>query len=175
MSNKHTEEKTDMNNEPDDLNIRSDTDYEPVKDVLRICYHVISVYSKEFQATEYSFMEAYVLETVGRYPEISASKITEHTDMNKGYISHVVKKLLMDGVLTKRRTPGRNGQLALSLTEKGQKIYREMDNKATESIERHISTASDDDKKDFFRLMKLLDENLKKVYPDSLKVSKTDI
>ena len=149
-------------------------DYESVKNVIRTFYHVVAIYSKEFESSEYSFTEAYILEAVGRHPGISAVQFTEMIDINKGYLSRILKKLVSNGLVQRKRYPGRNGSMGLYLTEKGTALYQEMRSKADESIARHIADAPEKDQAEFLRLMERLDENLRVVCPDVHKMAHTD-
>lgn len=150
-------------------------DYEAVKNVIRAFYHIVAIYSKEFQSGEYSFMESYTLGAIGRHPGVSAAQITEFVDMNKGYLSRIIKKLVSNGLMQRKRYPGRNGSMGLYLTEKGIALYQEMKRKADESIARHIADAPEKDKAEFLRLMKQLDENLRVVCPEVHKMAQTDL
>lgn len=143
-------------------------DYEPVKSVIRTCYHVLAVYSKEFQETGYSFTETYVLATIGRHPGIIANQITEYIDVNKGYLSRVIKRLTQDGLVFADNTASRQNTKPLYLSDAGKALFDEMEEKADESIARHIADAAPEDKAAFFQLMKALDKNFSLVYPDSL-------
>jgi len=150
-------------------------EYESVKNVVRICYHVVAIYSKEFQSGEYSFAESYTLGAIERHPGISAVQITEFVDMNKGYLSRIIKKLVSNGLVLKKRYPGRNGSMGLYLTDNGRTFCREMSRKADESIDRHIADAPADEKAEFFRLIAKLDKNLQTVYPEARKMAHADL
>ena len=143
-------------------------DYEPVKSVIRTCYHVLAVYSKEFQETGYSFTETYVLVIIGHHPGILANQITEYIDLNKGYLSRVIKKLTQDGLVFTDNTASRQSTKPLYLSDAGKELFDKMEKKADESIARHIADAAPKDKATFFRLMKALDKNFPLVYPDDL-------
>ena len=143
-------------------------DYEPVKSVIRTCHHVLAVYSKEFQETGYSFTETYVLMTIGRHPGILANQITEYIDMNKGYLSRVIKRLAQDGLVFADNAASRQSTKPLYLSNAGKELFDRMEEKADESIARHIADAAPKDKTAFFRLMKALDKNLRLIYPDTL-------
>ena len=150
-------------------------DYESVKNVIRTFYHVVAIYSKEFESGEYSFTEAYILEAVGRHPGISAVQFTEMIDINRGYLSRILKKLVSNGLVRRKRYPGRNGSMGLYLTEKGIALYQDMKSKADESIARHIADAPEKDRTEFLRLMEQLDENLRVVCPEVHKMAQTDL
>lgn len=150
-------------------------DYESVINVIRTFYHVVAIYSKEFESSEYSFTEAYILEAVGRHPGISAVQFTEMIDINKGYLSRILKKLVSNGLVQRKRYPGRNGSMGLYLTEKGIALYQELRSKADGSIARHIADAPEKDKAEFLRLMEQLDENLRVVCPEVHKMAQTDL
>ena len=150
-------------------------DYESVKNVIRAFYHVVAVYSKEFESDEYSFTESYTLGAIGRHPGVSAVQIADFVDINKGYLSRIIKRLVSDSLVLRKRYPGRNGSMGLYLTDTGMAMYREMRRKADESIARHIAEASEDDKIEFFRLMEQLDKNLQTVYPEARKMAHTDL
>jgi len=149
-------------------------EYESVKNVIRTFYHVVGIYSKEFQSGEYSFTEAYTLGAIGRHPGVSAVQITRFVDMNKGYLSRIIRKLVSNGLVRRKRYPGRNGSMGLYLTEKGMALYREMRGKADESIARHIADAPEKERAEFLRLMEQLDENLRVVCPEVHKMAQTD-
>ncbi len=149
-------------------------DYEAVKNVIRAFYHIVAIYSKEFQSGEYSFMESYTLGAIGRHPGVSAAQITEFVDMNKGYLSRIIKKLVANGLVLRKRYPGRNGSMGLYLTDNGKALCQSMRKKADESIARHIMDAPEKDKAEFFSLMEQLNKNLQIVYPDARKTVQTD-
>jgi len=150
-------------------------DYESVKNVIRTFYHVVAIYSKEFPYGEYSFTESYTLGAIGRHPGVSAVQITKFVDMNKGYLSRILKKLVSNGLVRRKRYPGRNGSMGLYLTEKGIVLYQEMRSKADESIARHIADAPEEDRAEFLRLMEQLNENLRAVCPEIHKMAQTDL
>ena len=150
-------------------------DYEAVKNVIRAFYHIVAIYSKEFQSGEYSFTESYTLGAIGRHPGISAVQFTEMIDINKGYLSRIIKKLVWNGLVQRKRYPGRNGSMGLYLTDNGRALCQEMRRKADESIARHIGDAAEDDKAEFFRLMEQLDKNLQTVYPEARKMARADL
>jgi len=143
--------------------------YESIKSVIRTCYHIIAVYSGEFKETGYSFTEIYTLAIIGYYPGIIASQIMEYIHLDRGYLSRVIKKLLQDDLIYIDDTTLNHRIKPLYLSDHGKEVFDSMEKKADESIERHIADASPDDKAEFFRLMKLLDENFKLVYPDTLR------
>ena len=94
--------------------------------------------------------------------------------MNKGYLSRIIKKLVSNGLVQRKRYSGRNGSMGLYLTENGVAMYQQMKKKADDSIARHIADAPEKDKAEFLRLMEQLDENLRAVCPEVQKMAHTD-
>lgn len=143
-------------------------DCEPVKSVIRTCYRILVEYSREFQETGYSLTETTVLAVIGRHPGIIANQMTEYIDLNKGYLSRVIKKLTQAGLVFADSAASRQSTKPLHLSDAGKALVDQMEKKADASIARHIAGAALQDRAAFFRLMKALDENFSLVYPDPL-------
>lgn len=143
-------------------------DCEPVKSVIRTCYRILVEYSREFQETGYSLTETTVLAVIGRHPGIIANQMTEYIDLNKGYLSRVIKKLTQAGLVFADSAASRQNTKPLHLSDAGKALVDQMEKKADASIARHIAGAAPQDRAAFFRLMKALDENFSLVYPDPL-------
>lgn len=143
-------------------------DCEPVKSVIRTCYRILVEYSREFQETGYSLTETTVLAVIGRHPGIIANQMTEYIDLNKGYLSRVIKKLTQAGLVFADSAASRQSTKPLHLSDAGKALVDQMEKKADASIARHIAGAAPQDRAAFFRLMKALDENFSLVYPDPL-------
>jgi DNA-binding MarR family transcriptional regulator len=141
--------------------------YEPAKSVIRTCYHILTIYSREFQETGYSYTEIYTLTTIGHHPGITAREITEYISRDKGYMSRILKKLTEAG-LVRSDVPARGGAKPLYLSPQGELFNAQMERKADQSIAQHLAGASQADRREFFRLMKQLDSCLRRVSPDAI-------
>lgn len=89
----------------------------------RISQDIARLYAERFAlgVTEWRIMAV-----LGRYPELSASRVAERTAMDKVAVSRAVTSLLASGRL-KRRTHGKDRRRSvLALSARGLKVYDEI-------------------------------------------------
>jgi len=89
----------------------------------RISQDIAALYAERFAL---SVTEWRVLAVLGRYPDLSAGEVAEHTAMDKVAVSRAVTALLKSGRL-KRGTHGQDRRRSvLVLTARGYRVYDEV-------------------------------------------------
>lgn len=68
--------------------------------------------------------EAHVIQAIGDEPDQSLVELAKATHRTKSAMSMMIRKLEKKGLVSKIRTEADNRRIALTLTEKGRKVYK---------------------------------------------------
>lgn len=92
-----------------------------------------------------SIPEWRVIAVLARFPGLSASDVADRTAMDKVMVSRAVGKLLKDGRVVRRASPGDRRAAYLSLSPKGRAIYAKVVPVARGIEARLVSTLEPDE------------------------------
>lgn len=93
-------------------------------------------------------VEAHTIKLIGKKEYIGVTDIANITGKTKGAVSQIVDKLVEKKVLVKEKDPEDNRRIKLSLTEKGQTIYkyhRQLDKRNYMLMLKHMNNISTDE------------------------------
>ncbi len=122
----------------------------------RISQDIARLYAERFAlgVTEWRIMAV-----LGRYPELSASRVAERTAMDKVAVSRAVTSLLASGRL-KRRTHGKDRRRSvLALSARGLKVYDEIVPLALAYERRLLEGLTGDERAALDRLLARMEES----------------
>jgi len=109
----------------------------------RISQEIARLYADRFQL---NVTEWRLLAVLGRYPDLTATELSERTAMDKVAVSRAVASLVDDGRLT-RKVDGEDRRRAkLRLSAKGYRIYDEVAPLALQYQQRLLSELSENDR-----------------------------
>ena len=140
--------------------------YAAIKKVVRICSHMMAAYSRELDFSPHTFTETYILITIGLHPGIIAGEISGQFNLDKGYLSRVLKKLEEEGLICRQASSRTAGAKELYVTVEGRKRLRELETRADRGIEMHVQELSVKERKEFSDQMEKTARTLEKIYPD---------
>jgi DNA-binding MarR family transcriptional regulator len=87
----------------------------------------IRVFNRYAFETPYSLVEGRIIGEIGRQSGCTANEIAETLDMDKSYLSRVIGKLEDAGLITKSVSDSDTRKKHLYLTEKGRKLFTELE------------------------------------------------
>lgn len=85
--------------------------------------------------SEYSLVEARILYEIHAHRSISASQIMLEIDIDKGYLSKVLKQFGQKGLIAKQPSPADARVTLLSLTAKGQTLFATLNSASNQQVE----------------------------------------
>lgn len=84
--------------------------------------------------SEYSLAEARILYEIQAGQQVSASQIIETLNIDKGYMSRILKKLIKDNLVLKQISKTDARVYFLFLTDKGQKLFNELNDASNKQV-----------------------------------------
>ncbi|RBQ12088.1 MarR family winged helix-turn-helix transcriptional regulator [Pedobacter miscanthi] len=110
--------------------------------------------------SKYSLAEARILYEIQAMGKISASQIISAIDIDKGYLSKVLKHFEKTGLISKELSDTDGRVILLSLTDQGKIIYGELDRASNLQVDALISKFNDDEQKELTTHMHAIMEML---------------
>lgn len=92
---------------------------------------LIGLLNKHLLNSAYSLSEVRIMYEIHTAGEAQASHIMSAMDIDKSYLSRILKRLEKDGLITRKASEQDGRATVLSLTTKGEKLFEEL-TKATE-------------------------------------------
>ncbi|TAH21593.1 MAG: MarR family transcriptional regulator [Cytophagales bacterium] len=115
-----------------------------IRDFNRFYAKVIGLLDKTFLNSEYSLTEVRVLLEIYKQSGILANDIMNSLQIDKGYLSRILKKFEKKQMITKKQSDTDRRAIYLELTEFGKKEFLEVDtatNLQIDTIFSHFSEA----------------------------------
>lgn len=92
---------------------------------------LLGLLNKHLLDSSYSLSEVRVMYEIQANREVQASHIMEAMDIDKSYLSRILKRLEKDGLIVRKASKQDGRAIVLSFTTKGETLFREL-TKATE-------------------------------------------
>src|SRR5690606_22538193 len=127
----------------------------------------IGLLEKTMLNSDYSLTESQILFIVHQQKKTTATDINKILNLDEGYLSRIIKKLISKSLLTKEQSPVDKRSFEIMMTSKGIKEQEKLDLLATKSVQEVISTLSDEDKTELALLFKRIMTMLYKDKPSS--------
>lgn len=127
----------------------------------------IGLLEKTMLNSDYSLTESQILFIVHQQKKTTATDINKILNLDEGYLSRIIKKLISKSLLTKEQSPVDKRSFEIMMTSKGIKEQEKLDLLSTKSVQEVISTLSDEDKTELALLFKRIMTMLYKDKPSS--------
>lgn len=120
----------------------------------------IGLLEKTMLNSDYSLTESQILFIVHQQKKTTATDINKILNLDEGYLSRIIKKLISKSLLTKKQSAVDKRCYEIMMTKKGIKVQEKLDQLSTESVRRVISTLAVEDRTElallFNRIMNML-------------------
>ncbi|HAS45689.1 MAG TPA: hypothetical protein DCS93_34725 [Microscillaceae bacterium] len=113
-----------------------------IREFNRFYTAILGLANKHILASDYSFTEARVIYEINHSQGISARVIKEKLQLDEGYLSRTIKKLVKQGIIVKQQSNQDKRLFLLSLSAKGLQDLAEIDhhsNLQVESLTKHLN------------------------------------
>jgi len=87
----------------------------------------------------FSLTEARILYELGQTPELSATEIGEKLNLDRGYLSRMLRAFQRKRLITRKTDTTDKRRSHLSLTEKGRKTFRQLDRRSSQAAKDMIA------------------------------------
>lgn len=95
---------------------------------------LLGLLNKHLLDSSYSLSEVRVMYEIQLHREAQASHIMEAMDIDKSYLSRILKRLEKDGLIMRKASKQDGRAIVLSFTAKGEVLFRELTKAAEEQI-----------------------------------------
>lgn len=109
---------------------------------------VIGLLDQHLLHSRWSLAEARLIFEIHQAETIQASQLIGIMQIDKSYLSRMLKKLEKEKVITKRKSPGDARAFLLILTEKGQREFATLNSASDEQIGRLLQPLSEVQRED---------------------------
>lgn len=104
---------------------------------------VLGVLNKHYLDSNFGFPEVRVIQDIYLHPNRVAKEIAGELNMDKGFLSRLLKQLEQKGYITRKGAEGDSRIGIINLTEKGYEIYHYLNDAANHSVEEMFSRLSE--------------------------------
>lgn len=95
---------------------------------------LIGLLNKHLLNSEYSLSEVRVMYEVHTAGAVQASQIMAAMDIDKSYLSRILKKLERDGLIARKASAADGRAVVVSLTERGEVLFQELTKATDEQV-----------------------------------------
>jgi DNA-binding MarR family transcriptional regulator len=113
-----------------------------LRDFNRFYTTVLGVVNNHILESDYSLTEARIIYEVNKQEGITARAIKEKLQIDEGYMSRMVAKLVKQGIMRKKQSKEDKRIFALALTGKGLQIAADINRQSDEQVKtlvKHLS------------------------------------
>ncbi|MBX9976605.1 MarR family winged helix-turn-helix transcriptional regulator [Cytobacillus firmus] len=111
---------------------------EKIKKFNRFYLNVVGLYAQYSKGSPYSMSEAMILYEIDKRKRCTASQLSEYFDFDKGYVSRMIHKLSKQKLIERVSDNQDKRKKYLHITEKGQKVLKELSDNASNDVRRMI-------------------------------------
>jgi len=124
---------------------------------------VIGLTNNHILDSQYSLSEVRVLYEIYHNPAITARQIKEVIQVDEGYLSRLIKKLVNQNLIIKSKSKTDNRASSLSLSKNGVKTFLDLNDRSSKSIESLVKHLNENEEKElilvFERIKNLLSKD----------------
>lgn len=142
-----------MNKTDNGVNSLDDIDYQlwVILDHLR--YMIFKARRKELARYGVTPEQAQILYALGRISSLTINQMVEYTQHEHHSISTLINRMVIKGMVSKARIPGKGKKLYITITEKGQELLEKM---SRDSISKVFTCLSEKEKQEILAHMSRL-------------------
>ena len=133
---------------------KADTFISEIRSFNRFYTKILGLLDKHILDSTYSLTEVRILIEIKKLEECTANKLISKLDIDRGYMSRVLKNLEKGGLVEKESSSADRRITILNLTEKGSNILLELEEKADKQVEKLTSHMSDNEQQKLLDSMK---------------------
>ena len=111
-------------------------------------------------SSPYSLTEVRVLYEIAHREKSTASDLAEELGLDPGYLSRLLAKLQHQGLLRRQRSPSDGRQSFLSLTRKGQRVFRPLETRSNQQVAKMLNRLTSAQQKDLLSAMHAIEQRL---------------
>lgn len=104
---------------------------------------VLGVLNKHYLGSEFGVTEVRIIQDIYLHPNRSAKEIAVELDMDKGFLSRLLKQFEQKGYISKKGNEKDSRIELINLTEKGDEVYHQLDKAASHSVEEMFAHLSE--------------------------------
>lgn len=105
---------------------------------------MLGVLNRHYMGSKFGLPEIRVIQDIYLHPDRGAKEIAGELNMDKGYLSRLLKKLELSGYIVRSTSEEDGRRDIISLTEDGDAVYHELNNSADQSVEDIYSGLTDE-------------------------------
>ena len=113
----------------------------------RFYTHLIGVVGEGLLETPYSLTEARVIFELAQRDVAEVTDLRRALDLDAGYLSRILSRFAADGLIHRERSPDDGRRQVAGLTARGRTVYRELDERSGDQIERILAGLPEDDQR----------------------------
>ena len=142
------------------LSMRNSKAIDEIRTFNRFYTNIIGVVDRHILHSPYSLTAARVLFEIFHDPNCTARKIKTILQVDEGYLSHTIDKLIKQNLITRKPSRSDGRVFILSLSKKGEKEFLKINQGAEASIESIIKHLSPDEVDEIVAIMRRIQELL---------------
>lgn len=124
-----------------------------IRDFNRYYVRVIGLLDSSILNTGYSLTEAHVLNILYTHPGSTATFINKELNLDEGYLSRVIKKLIKKSLIIKEQSLLDKRAFMMNLSDKGKSEYLKLDYQSSSLVQTTIKHLSTDEKSELANLL----------------------
>ncbi|MBF4516811.1 bifunctional helix-turn-helix transcriptional regulator/GNAT family N-acetyltransferase [Flavobacterium sp. ANB] len=98
----------------------------------------LDILTQHYLDSDYSLTEVRIIYEISHHKIITAQKITEILNLDKGYLSRILKRFLKENLIAKVSSNEDKRAFNIALTDLGNELFKSLNNKVDEQIKQKI-------------------------------------
>ena len=140
-----------------------------IKDGLRRINPATAIFGGDFDYLGYTFNKMNIRGTIVRNPGMIARDICRYNVIDRGYLSRILKKLELNGLILRTAERYPPFEKLLSVTPLGEEAYSEAEQLVDQTIAERLSVMHESEREAFFNCVIEMVQYMKKIVPDAPK------
>lgn len=120
----------------------------------------LNVFNRYALGTSYSLVEGRIIGEIGRNEGCSANNIAEFLNMDKSYLSRILKRLESNGLISRIVSDGDIRKKHLSLTKSGHELFEKLEILSDKQVEDMLSGLSNVQVEQLLKSMRFIQSTL---------------
>jgi len=124
-----------------------------IRSFNRFYTKILGLLNRHILDSPYSLTEVRILLEIGRLKSCTANRLIDKLEIDRGYMSRVLKSFESSGLIQKKGTDSDRRKLMLELTEKGKTTLAELEARSGRQLESLIGHLNDQERQELVRSM----------------------
>ncbi|MEO8404978.1 MAG: MarR family winged helix-turn-helix transcriptional regulator [Chitinophagaceae bacterium] len=107
---------------------------EKIRQFNRFYTKIIGVTNNHILESQYSLSEVRVMYEIHHYPAITARQIMQMVQVDEGYLSRLIAKLVKQKIISKIKSTDDSRASSLTLTKKGTDIFLNLSQRSSDAV-----------------------------------------